>query len=42
MNIVLGKLEHSESRRDFGYCRRIKVEEIEVAMRKMSRVEQLG
>lgn len=34
MDIVLGNLEHSESRRDFGYYRHIKIEE---AMRKMSR-----
>ncbi|XP_070056706.1 uncharacterized protein [Nicotiana tomentosiformis] len=27
-DIVLGKLEHSESHRDFGYCRRIEVEEV--------------
>ncbi|XP_075095153.1 uncharacterized protein LOC142173458 [Nicotiana tabacum] len=36
-NIMLGKLENSESRRDFGFCRRIKCEEVEVVIRKMSR-----
>ncbi|XP_009609052.1 uncharacterized protein [Nicotiana tomentosiformis] len=36
-DIVLGDLGHSESLRDFSYCRRIKVEEIAGAMRKMSR-----
>ncbi|XP_019227822.1 PREDICTED: uncharacterized protein LOC109209095 [Nicotiana attenuata] len=33
--IVLGELEHSESRRDFGYCMQITVEEVEGAIRKM-------
>nr|XP_009767134.1 PREDICTED: uncharacterized protein LOC104218356 [Nicotiana sylvestris] len=37
ISIVLGKLEHSESRRDFRYCRRIKAKEEEEATRKMSR-----
>nr|XP_009758811.1 PREDICTED: uncharacterized protein LOC104211449 [Nicotiana sylvestris] len=32
-----GELEHSESHCDFGYCRRIKVEEAVRAMSKMSR-----
>nr|XP_009613655.1 uncharacterized protein LOC104106747 [Nicotiana tomentosiformis] len=38
-DIVLVDLEHSEMRRNFGYCRRIRVEEVEGAMRKMHRVE---
>ncbi|XP_009778018.2 uncharacterized protein [Nicotiana sylvestris] len=36
-NIVLGELENSESRRDFGFCRHIKCEEVDVAIWKMSR-----
>nr|XP_009761102.1 PREDICTED: uncharacterized protein LOC104213317 [Nicotiana sylvestris] len=40
--IVLGELEHSESQQDFGYCRRIKVEEVERAMRKMCRGRATG
>nr|XP_016461872.1 PREDICTED: uncharacterized protein LOC107785153 [Nicotiana tabacum] len=36
-DIVLGELGRSESHRDFGYCRRIKVGEVVGAMRKMSR-----
>ncbi|XP_070047370.1 uncharacterized protein [Nicotiana tomentosiformis] len=36
-DIVLDELEHLESHRDFGYCRRIKVEEVVGAMHKMSR-----
>ncbi|XP_070014334.1 uncharacterized protein [Nicotiana sylvestris] len=36
-DIVLGELEHSESHHDFGHCRRIEVEEVVGAMRKMSR-----
>ncbi|XP_075099117.1 uncharacterized protein LOC142175994 [Nicotiana tabacum] len=39
---VLGELEHSESHRDFGYCRRIKVEEVVRAMSKMSRDRATG
>nr|XP_009613482.1 uncharacterized protein LOC104106609 [Nicotiana tomentosiformis] len=35
--IVLHDLEHSESRRDFGFCRRIKMGEVEGAMHKMCR-----
>ncbi|XP_070008568.1 uncharacterized protein [Nicotiana sylvestris] len=35
MSIVLGDLELSGSRCDFGYCRRIRVDEVEGAMRKM-------
>ncbi|XP_059310946.1 uncharacterized protein LOC132062383 [Lycium ferocissimum] len=35
-NIVLGELELSENRRNFGYCRRVKVEEVERVMWKMS------
>ncbi|XP_070050903.1 uncharacterized protein [Nicotiana tomentosiformis] len=38
-SIVLDELEHSESRRDFGYCKRIKVEG---AMRKMCRGRATG
>ncbi|XP_070056644.1 uncharacterized protein [Nicotiana tomentosiformis] len=41
-DIVLGELEHSESHRDFGYCRRIKVEEVVVAMSKISRGRVTG
>nr|XP_009769599.1 PREDICTED: uncharacterized protein LOC104220426 [Nicotiana sylvestris] len=41
-DIVLGELEHSESHRDFGYCRRIKVEEVVRAMSKMSRDRATG
>ncbi|XP_070015908.1 uncharacterized protein [Nicotiana sylvestris] len=40
--IVLGELEHSESRRDFGYCRRITIDEVEGAMRKMCRGRATG
>ncbi|XP_070046509.1 uncharacterized protein [Nicotiana tomentosiformis] len=36
-DIVLGELGHSESHRKFGYCRRIKVEEVVGVMCKMSR-----
>ncbi|XP_075103735.1 uncharacterized protein LOC142178303 [Nicotiana tabacum] len=42
MDIVLGDLEPSKSRRDFGYCRRIKVEEVEGAMRKMKKGRAIG
>ncbi|XP_075093708.1 uncharacterized protein LOC107820127 [Nicotiana tabacum] len=42
MNIVLGELENSESRRDFGFCRRISCEEVDVAIRKMSRGKATG
>nr|XP_009631907.1 uncharacterized protein LOC104121585 [Nicotiana tomentosiformis] len=41
-DIVLGELEHSESHRDFSYCRRIKVEEVMRVMRKMSRGRATG
>nr|XP_009774273.1 PREDICTED: uncharacterized protein LOC104224347 [Nicotiana sylvestris] len=41
-SIMLGELEHSESRRNFGYCRRNKVEEVMGAMRKMSRGRVTG
>nr|XP_016508544.1 PREDICTED: uncharacterized protein LOC107826111 [Nicotiana tabacum] len=41
-HIVLGELEHSESHRDFGHYRRIKVEEVVWAMRKMSRGRATG
>ncbi|XP_070034289.1 uncharacterized protein [Nicotiana tomentosiformis] len=40
--IVLGELEHSENRRDFGYYRRIMVEEVEGTMRKMCRGRATG
>ncbi|XP_075104548.1 uncharacterized protein LOC142178594 [Nicotiana tabacum] len=36
-NIVLRELENSGSQRDFGFCRRIRSEEVEGAMWKMSR-----
>jgi len=39
---VLGDLDYSESRRDFRYCRRIKVEEVVGAMRKMNRGRATG
>nr|XP_009771685.1 PREDICTED: uncharacterized protein LOC104222193 [Nicotiana sylvestris] len=42
MSIVLGDLELFESRCDFGYCRRIRVDEVEWAMRKMSRGKETG
>ncbi|XP_019238919.1 PREDICTED: craniofacial development protein 2-like [Nicotiana attenuata] len=41
-HIVMGELEHSESRRDFGYCRRLMVEEVEGAMCKMCRGRATG
>ncbi|XP_070015932.1 uncharacterized protein [Nicotiana sylvestris] len=41
-NIMLGELENSESWRDFGFCRRIKCEEVVVAIRKMSRGNAIG
>ncbi|XP_070049236.1 uncharacterized protein [Nicotiana tomentosiformis] len=41
-DIVLGELDHSESHRDFRYCRRIKVEEVVGAMSKMSRGRATG
>lgn len=33
---MLGELEHSKNRRDFGYCRHIKIKRVEEAMRNMS------
>ncbi|XP_070006223.1 uncharacterized protein [Nicotiana sylvestris] len=36
-NIVLGDLDHSKSHRDFGYYRLIKLDEVKVVMRKMSK-----
>lgn len=36
MSIMLGELEHTDGRRDFGYCRHIKFGRFEGAMRKMS------
>ncbi|XP_019248475.1 PREDICTED: uncharacterized protein LOC109227732 [Nicotiana attenuata] len=41
-NIVLGDLELSRSRCDFRYCRRIRVEEVEGSMYKMSRGKATG
>ncbi|XP_016497208.2 uncharacterized protein LOC107816048 [Nicotiana tabacum] len=41
-NIVLGQLGHSESHRDFMYCRRIKIEEVMDVMSKMSRGKTTG
>ncbi|XP_070032183.1 uncharacterized protein [Nicotiana tomentosiformis] len=41
-SIVLGNLELSGSRCDFGYCRRIRVDEVEGAMHKMSRGKVTG
>ncbi|XP_070011212.1 uncharacterized protein [Nicotiana sylvestris] len=41
-DIVLSELKHSESHRDFGYCRHIKVEEVVGAMHKMSRGRMTG
>ncbi|XP_070050072.1 uncharacterized protein [Nicotiana tomentosiformis] len=41
-DIVLGELEHSESHRDFGYYRHIKVEEVVGAISKMSRGRTTG
>uniref|UniRef100_A0A1S3YNI6 Reverse transcriptase domain-containing protein n=1 Tax=Nicotiana tabacum TaxID=4097 RepID=A0A1S3YNI6_TOBAC len=41
-NIMLGELGHSESHQDFRYCRRIKVEEVMGAMRKISRGKVIG
>uniref|UniRef100_A0A1S4C651 Reverse transcriptase Ty1/copia-type domain-containing protein n=1 Tax=Nicotiana tabacum TaxID=4097 RepID=A0A1S4C651_TOBAC len=38
----LGELEHSESRRELGYCRRITVKEVEWAMHKMYRGRATG
>lgn len=36
-DIVLGELEHSMRRRDFGYCTSIKIGELKGAIRRMSR-----
>ncbi|XP_075103407.1 uncharacterized protein LOC142177994 [Nicotiana tabacum] len=41
-DIMIGELGHSESHRDFRYCRRIKVEEVVGAMRRMSRGRATG
>ncbi|XP_047264334.1 uncharacterized protein LOC124896693 [Capsicum annuum] len=35
LGVVLGELEHTGECRDFGYCRRFKVEEVSEAIRKM-------
>ncbi|XP_019250966.1 PREDICTED: uncharacterized protein LOC109229872 [Nicotiana attenuata] len=40
--IALGELEYSERQRDFGYCRRIRVGEVEEAMRRKSRGRATG
>ncbi|XP_019225216.1 PREDICTED: uncharacterized protein LOC109206807 [Nicotiana attenuata] len=40
--IALGELEYSERQRDFGYCRRIRVVEVEEVMRRMSRGRATG
>ncbi|XP_070050891.1 uncharacterized protein [Nicotiana tomentosiformis] len=41
-NIMMGELENSESLRDFGFCRRIRHGEVDVAIRKMSRGKATG
>ncbi|XP_059315751.1 uncharacterized protein LOC132066460 [Lycium ferocissimum] len=41
-DIVLGNLEYSERRRDFGYCRSIKVEEVKGVVRRMHRGRATG
>nr|XP_018625126.1 uncharacterized protein LOC108944496 [Nicotiana tomentosiformis] len=41
-NIMLGKLENSKNQRDFRFCRRIKVKEVEEVMQKMSRCRATG
>ncbi|XP_075088242.1 uncharacterized protein LOC142170271 [Nicotiana tabacum] len=41
-NIALGDLGHSESLRDFRYCRRIRVGDVVGALRKMSRGKATG
>ncbi|XP_070044993.1 uncharacterized protein [Nicotiana tomentosiformis] len=41
-SIILGDLKLSGSHYDFGYCRRIRVNEVEGAMRKMSRGKATG
>ncbi|XP_070039885.1 uncharacterized protein [Nicotiana tomentosiformis] len=41
-DIELCELEHSKSQCDFGYCRRIKVENVVGAMRKMNRDRETG
>uniref|UniRef100_A0A1S4BTZ2 Reverse transcriptase domain-containing protein n=1 Tax=Nicotiana tabacum TaxID=4097 RepID=A0A1S4BTZ2_TOBAC len=41
-NIELGELGHSELHRDLGYCRRIRVEEVMGALRRMSRGRATG
>lgn len=40
--IVLGDLEQSERRRDYGYCRRIRVEEVKGAICRMHRGRAIG
>ncbi|XP_060184057.1 uncharacterized protein LOC132613816 isoform X1 [Lycium barbarum] len=41
-DIVLGDLEHTGRRHDFGYCRSIKVEEVKGAVRRMRRGRATG
>ncbi|XP_075084898.1 uncharacterized protein LOC142168136 [Nicotiana tabacum] len=41
-HIVVGELDKSESQRDFGFCRRIKCEEVDVAIWKMSKGKATG
>ncbi|XP_075076873.1 uncharacterized protein LOC142163482 [Nicotiana tabacum] len=41
-NIVLGDLEHSEDHRNFRYCRRIRVDEVERVMHKMHMGRAIG
>ena len=41
-DIVLGELAHSESLRDFGYCRCFRVEEVRCAISRMSRGRATG
>ncbi|XP_060171841.1 uncharacterized protein LOC132603008 [Lycium barbarum] len=41
-DIVLGELEHTGRRHDFGYCRSIKVDEVKGAVRRMRRGRATG
>ncbi|XP_070039461.1 uncharacterized protein [Nicotiana tomentosiformis] len=41
-NIVLGELENLENQRDFGFCMRFKVEEVEGVIRILSRGKVIG
>lgn len=38
MSVLMGDMKHFDSRRNFEYCRCNKVEEVDGAMRKMSRL----